>query len=208
PKWSASQETAPRCVTDADPAPFRQHYAEQSSGGMATGVPSPDAGPGTASRSTTSPPGAKDAPPTPTPWSPSAGTTTTSQSTNTDSPPPKTPTPNNGPSPDETDPHPGRDGNAPASSVPVQRFVETAPGAFPGQGLHRSGGRVATEQHPGDPRDLPRLRRLPVRQRDHGAGRHVETGFHHAVVSQGDPDTRVGAEQTALADADPLLAAT
>src|SRR5690606_33404527 len=36
------------------------------------------------------------------------GITTTSQSTNTDSPPPKTPTPNNGPSPDETDPHPER----------------------------------------------------------------------------------------------------
>src|SRR5690606_11096195 len=108
PKWPASQETAPRCVTDADPAPFRQHYAEQSSGGTATGVPSPDAGPGTVSRSTTSPPGAKAAPPTPTTWSPSAGTTTTSPSTNTDSPPPKTPTPNNGPSPDETDPHPER----------------------------------------------------------------------------------------------------
>src|SRR3954452_13047322 len=64
----------------------------------------------------------------------------------------------------------------------------------------RPGHAVLPEQPTGLSGELASLDDSAVGRRDLGAGGDVATGGHHAVVTEGDADTGVGAEQASLAD--------
>src|SRR5450631_2681949 len=72
--------------------------------------------------------------------------------------------------------------------------------------LDGAGDRVANEQHPRTAGELPGLDHSTVLQCHLGPGRDVESGLDDAVVPERDADPRLGAQQTAFADADPVAA--
>src|SRR6478735_9672802 len=93
------------------------------------------------------------------------------------------------------------------ASVGVQRRVQLDRVAGPAPDLDRAADRVADVEQSALARQLHRLDHLATGQADLRGRGHVETRLHDAVVAEGDADAGVGAEQTALADGDLLLAA-
>src|SRR5215218_2874776 len=91
------------------------------------------------------------------------------------------------------------------TSVAVQRGVQLDPAGLPRHRLDRAGHRVAAEQDVVGAGQLHRLHDGAVGEGDLGAGRHVAAGLDDAVVTEGDADAGVGAQQAALADGDDLL---
>ena len=76
-----------------------------------------------------------------------------------------------------------------------------------GARLDGAGDRVAEEQQVARPESSRALTTVPSGRVTFGAGRDVEPGLDDAVVAERDAEAGVGAEQAALADADPLRAA-
>src|SRR6476646_7242295 len=91
--------------------------------------------------------------------------------------------------------------------VGMQGRVQDDAVTVAGAGLDGAGHGVADEQQVGLAGQLSGLDHPAVGQRHLGARREVEPGLDHAVVTQRDAQARLGAEQAALADADPLGAA-
>ena len=84
----------------------------------------------------------------------------------------------------------------------MQDLVEPAPGATSLQALDGARDRVSAEQHVVDAGKVTTFGGGLVGQGDHRSSGDVETGFDHAIVSERDPDSRIGTEQTSLPDLD------
>ena len=80
--------------------------------------------------------------------------------------------------------------------------VQLAP--LRGVRLDRAGLAVPAEHHVRRPRQLTGLHDRAVGQLHERAGGDVQPGLDHAVVAEADAEARVGAEQAALPDRDPL----
>src|SRR5689334_16884679 len=93
------------------------------------------------------------------------------------------------------------------SVVAVQDVVEAAPDRVVRAGLDGAGDRVAAEEDVRGAAELTGLDDLPVGHGDPGARGDVETGLDDALVAERDADARLGADQAALADGDPDIAA-
>src|SRR5438094_230848 len=91
---------------------------------------------------------------------------------------------------------------ADASLVGVQGLVEAGPIAGPRTSFQGTGHAVAPEHHVAHARQLASRDDRSVRQQHLRAGGDIATRLDDAVVTEGDTNTGVGAEQASLAERD------